>query len=475
VAARVLHDLRRGVETHRLAVQQRAGEGGRFVALQPGGDIHQQREAGGMRLGEAVFAEALDLHEDLPREVLLVAALAHAIDEAALELLEPALAPPCRHRAAQLVGFARGEARGDHRELHHLLLEDRHAERPLQHAAHRLARVADRLDLFAPAQIGMHHAALDRARAHDGDLDHQVIEAARLHARQHGHLRARFDLEHAQRVGVADHVVDRRVLGRHVAHRERPPAHRAHQVERAADGGEHAEREHVDLQQAQRVEIVLVPLDDGAFGHRRVFDRHQMRQLPSRNDEAADVLRQVARKADQFVDQTDQQRDLPVFWIEAGFRQALGLDLAAVPPRHRFRQAVDLLKVEAERLADVAHGALWPVGDDGGGKCCALAAIFRVEVLDHFLAPLVLEIDVDIGRLVALARNEALEQHFHAGRVHLGDAQRVAHRRVRRRAAPLTEDAAAAGEADDVVHGEEVRLVPEFLDERELMLYRGIA
>ena len=57
--------------------------------------------------------------------------------------------------------------------------------------------------------------ALDRARPHDRHLDHQVVEIARPQARQHGHLRARFDLEHADRIGAADHLVHRRVLARH--------------------------------------------------------------------------------------------------------------------------------------------------------------------------------------------------------------------------------------------------------------------
>jgi hypothetical protein len=34
------------------------------VALEPAADVDQQREAGGVALGEAVFAEALDLLED---------------------------------------------------------------------------------------------------------------------------------------------------------------------------------------------------------------------------------------------------------------------------------------------------------------------------------------------------------------------------------------------------------------------------
>jgi hypothetical protein len=64
VLARVAHQLRRRVEAHRLAVEQRGQEGVRVVALEPGADVDQQRKAGGVALGEAVFAEALDLLED---------------------------------------------------------------------------------------------------------------------------------------------------------------------------------------------------------------------------------------------------------------------------------------------------------------------------------------------------------------------------------------------------------------------------
>ena len=58
VLAGVAHQLGRGVEAHRLAVDQRGGERGRVVVLEPGRDVHQQREAGGVRFGKAVLAEA---------------------------------------------------------------------------------------------------------------------------------------------------------------------------------------------------------------------------------------------------------------------------------------------------------------------------------------------------------------------------------------------------------------------------------
>ena len=42
---------------------------------------------------------------------------------------EPALMLPDRHRATQASGLAAGEVGRDHRDLHHLLMEDRHALR----------------------------------------------------------------------------------------------------------------------------------------------------------------------------------------------------------------------------------------------------------------------------------------------------------------------------------------------------------
>ena len=56
---------------------------------------------------------------------------------------------------------------------------------------------------------------------------------------------------------------------------------------------------------------------------------------------------------------------------------------------------------QAQRLADLAHRAAGAVADDHGGQRGAVVAVGLVDPLDHLLAPLVLEIDVDVGRLVA--------------------------------------------------------------------------
>ncbi len=265
-------------------------------------------------------------------------------------------------------------------------------------------------------QIGMHHAALDRSGAHDGDFDHQIVETFRLHAREHGLLRTRLDLEHADGVGAAHHLIHAGIFGRHVGHGERLAAILAHQIQRAADGGEHAQRQHVHLEQAERVEVVFVPLDYRAVDHGRVFDRYQPRQRSARDDEATHMLRQMARKADDDVHQRDQPLNHRIVGIEAGLAQPLRPHAPAVPPGQALGQPVHLGEVQPQRLAHVAQRTLGTVGDDGGSQCCAVATVFAVDILNDLLASLVLEVHVDVRRLVALFRDEPLEQHLHARR-----------------------------------------------------------
>ena len=339
--------------------------------------------------------------------------------------------------------------------------------------AQAFARIVDRLQALAALEIRMHHAALDRPRAHDRHLDHQVVEAARPQPRQHAHLGPALDLEHTDRVGGADHVVGGRVFGRDVLHLEGVAALRADQVQAAPDRAEHAQCQHVDLEQAHGVEVVLLPLDHRAVRHGRVLHRHQAREFALRQHEAADMLAQMARKAEQLLRQIQPQLDARIVGRQAGGVQRIEQGLLqphhAIEPAVLLGKGIDQRLGNTQRLADIADRTLGPVGHDHAGDGGALAAVFGVDVLDHLLAPLVFEVDVDVGRLVALAADETLEQHVHARRIDLGHAQAITDRRIRRRAASLTQDVAFARKAHDVVHGEEIHLVFQFGDELEFV------
>src|SRR5205823_949511 len=64
----------------------------------------------------------------------------------------------------------------------------------------------------------------------------------------------------------------------------------------------------------------------------------------------------------------------------------------------------------------------------------------------------------------------SFEQQIHAHRIDGGDAERVAHRAVGRRAPALHEDVVAAAELDDVPHDEEVTGQVETADDLQLVL-----
>ena len=361
----------------------------------------------------------------------------------------------------------------------------------------------------------MDHVALDRTRPDDRDLHDDVVEARRLEARQHRHLRARLDLEHADRVGALQHLVGRRVVGRNVVERERrplgiaAPEHR----ERVAQQREHAQAEQVDLDQPEVGEIVLVPLHDRAVAHRRPLDRRDLDQRRARDHHPAAVDPHVARETVDAPADAQQQRAhrrrrpgratcasgamssdrcrtaAGTWWrTRRRLENRARADGRASPPARRRRATrtrssrrrdrgawrsrpatVSPLRTpapsapasdsrasysrtiwstwpkrEPERFADVANRRARAVGDHFGGHRGVLAAVAAVDVLDHLLAVLVREVDVDVGDLAALLAQKPLEQQLAFDRVDRGDAQRITHRRVGRRTAALREHAEPA-------------------------------
>src|SRR5690606_6407575 len=135
------------------------------------------------------------------------------------------------------------------------------------------------------------------------------------------------------------------------------PVAAAQEIQRPADAGQHAERQHIDLHQAHRVDVVLVPLNEGALVHRRVADGDGFVQPPLGQDEAADVLRQVTGELQQRVGQGDGAPDLGVAGVEARLAHVLFRHLVAPAAPNSIGEGGGDVLGQAERLADVADGA----------------------------------------------------------------------------------------------------------------------
>ena len=94
---------------------------------------------------------------------------------------------------------------------------------------------------------------------------------------------------------------------------------------------------------------------------------------------------------------------------------------------HQARDPVDVRVAQAQGTADVADRCLGAHGAEGDDLGHAVAAVAARDELQHFLAPVVRQVEVHVGRLRALLIEEALEDQVGAKRVEVGDAEAVEH------------------------------------------------
>src|SRR5271163_4421005 len=140
------------------------------------------------------------------------------------------------------------------------------------------------------------------------------------------------------------------------------------------------------------------------------------------------------------------------------------LDALLRPAPDLGRQHLDEVFSKPQRLANVADCALGAIANHGRAEGGVIPAILVEDPLHDDLAPLVFEIDVDVRRLVALLRYEALEQEVISCRIDRGDAQDVADSAIRSATSSLTENVLRPRKADDRMDGQEVGRIAQPLD-----------
>ncbi len=403
---------------------------------QIGGVVGEQGIRGGMRLGEAVGGELGDLLEDRGRELLRDVALDGAFDEhlalgvhLGLDLLA--------HGAAQQIGAAERVARQLAGDLHHLLLVDDDARGLAQDRLEQGMQVFRLLD--AVLAVDEARDVVHRTRPIERVHRHDVVEAVGLELAQRIAHAARFQLEDADRLGAAEQLEGRLVVERQL----RQPQGRALLVHEALGELQHGQRgqaQEVELDQPRLLDVLHVELGDRHVGARVAVQRHQLVERPVADHDAGGMGRGVARQALELLGDVDHALDLLVLARRLDqprleqHRLLQGRRIGRVE-RHQLRDPVDLAIGQAERPADVAqHGARLQLaeGDDAGDP---IGAVLVAHVADHLVAPVLAEIDVEVGHRHPLGVQEALEQQAEAERVQIGDRQRPGHHRARPRAA----------------------------------------
>ena len=331
----------------------------------------------------------------------------------------------------------------------------------------------------------MHHVALNGAGANQRDLHHEIVKAARLEPWQRVHLRATLHLKYPHGVGAAEIVIHRLITMVELSEVERHAARGANVFEAVLQHGQYAKPEQIDLDEPHGVEVVLLPLDDGALIHRRGLNGHHRVQRFVREHKAAHMNPAMPRCLVQTGHNVGERSHAQVVRVETGAveqgaRLTAGIGCASHAERCRGAlcrvpitargQRFRLLHRKSQHPRGIAHGAAPAPGDVLAHHRRVLAAIAIVDVLQDALAVAMRKINVNVRRFFALFTQKTLKEQLELDRIHCRDAECVAHRAVGRGAAPLTENSLAARKTHNVPHNQEIAGEPQLADERELVL-----
>ncbi len=224
-----------------------------------------------------------------------------------------------------------------------------------------------------------------------------------------------------------------------------PSAARDH-LHAVVDQRQRAQAQEVHLEQADALDALHVELRRDVAGVALV-ERHELRQRPRRDHDARRVDRGVARRALEPPRDVDQLLDLRVLLVGVLERRRL---VERLVQRHlevgrdHLGDLVDLGVAHVEHAPDVAHDRLRLHRAEGDDLRHVLAPYFLRDVLDDLAAPVLAEVDVDVGRADALRVQEALEDQVVLDRVDVRDAQAVGDQAAGGRAATRADRDAAA-------------------------------
>ncbi len=393
-----------GIEAHRLVRHDGGEELGGMVGFEVGGLVGDDGERGGVSLAEPVGGEGRELAEGLFGGRLVDAAVSASREEDVADLLHLVGRPIVGHGAPQRVGLPEGESGERAGHLQDLLLIEDDAVGFLKGRLHGRMEKLDRLFVVAAGEVGPNHVGLHGTGTEERDVGDDVIEAGGLEAREEAAHAGAFELEDADSAGGAEECEGLFVIEREVVEVGGPPLGFAEKVKSLLDGREIAKAQQVHLDEAERLDIVLVELaDDYSFGGD--FEGCEIGDGLAGDDDSAEVYAEVAGEAVDGL--ADIEQLLERGGVEAGSLQ-LGesgdglANAARGDVGYGFADAVDEGFGEADRFADLANGGASVVGVDSGDHAGVLDTVAVHDVVDHFVAPAGIEVDVDIGQAAAV-------------------------------------------------------------------------
>ena len=258
----------------------------------------------------------------------------------------------------------------------------------------------------------------------------EVLEALGLHVDEDPFGERRLELEDAVGVGLAEELVGLGVVERELVDVEVDPPVRTHHVSGLGDDGEVGQPEQVDLQQSDLGHAVHVVLGHrGAVTGSRALQRHDIGERFGSDHHGCRVRRCVAADPLQPLRVVDDVLR-PVLVVVEVFQLAALRECSVERDvhhlRHQLREPVDVREGHVEHATHVADRRPRRHGTEGDDLRDAIATVLLLHVREHAIPSPVVEVDVDVGHLHALAVEEPLEDEPVAERLDVGDVEHVA-------------------------------------------------
>ena len=210
---------------------------------------------------------------------------------------------------------------------------------------------------------------------------------------------------------------------------------------RVLNDGQCLQPEKVELHQPGLFDPLHVELGRGHVGPRILIKRHQPIQGAIPDDHAGRMGRGVAQ---QPLDLHAVLQQAVHHLLIAGLLAQAILLREGLFDAHGFHaidgnhlgQAVDLSVGHLQDAPNVAHCRLGQKRAEGDDLPNLVAAIFLLNVADHFLTAIHAKIDIEVRHGYPLGVEKAFKQQRIAQRVQIGDRQRIGHQRPRTRTTP---------------------------------------
>src|SRR5690606_28862651 len=128
----------------------------------------------------------------------------------------------------------------------------------------------------------------------------------------------------------------------------------------------------------------------------RILDWADLVQTPAGDDKSADMLAQVARKADNFADQCNGLGQAALIGVQPQRPDLVGISPLIRNPPDQPRKTGCQIRAEAHDLAHLADSRAGAEMDHRGAKPGTVTAIAFIDPLNDLFAPLMFEIDINI-------------------------------------------------------------------------------